>query len=231
MKHLLLALILLSAFITEAQNKKKPKKAATKTSTKAKVVTTTNNTPAPAPAPANNQTTTTTTTNNRKSGTKQNNSGFGNLGLGNGEHLKKGSKVIEFGIGFSNYSVPLHVAFEKFVKDDIGVGLFGNIQSYNSYGFAYNDSYVITHGGLKANYYFNHIIGANDNVWHFGAGLSLGYWRYFYTGDPALSIGNTGNIYLASQIEVRYFFNKHWGILLEGNYGSMNGGVLGLSYR
>jgi outer membrane immunogenic protein len=153
------------------------------------------------------------------------------LGLGNGKHVTKGTTFLNAGIGFSNYGLPLHLSIEKLVVNDISVGIFANGQSYNALGAFYNDNHLIVHGGVKSNFYFNHLIGVDDDKWYFAAGISAGYWRYFYEGSASnLSWGRKGGIYLASQIDLRYCVNKHWSVLLQGNYGGMNAGIIGVTY-
>jgi outer membrane immunogenic protein len=236
MKHLYLLVLLTCSLIGQAQTRKKtsakkptaytkaktPVKKATaapaKKSTPRKPVQSTSKVSTPTPPPS-------TTTRQAASAVSK------ELGLGNGEHIRKGSKVLDAGIGFSNYGLPIHFSLEKLMKNDLSIGLFTNAQSYSSYGFGFGDSYMIIHGGLKSNYYFNNLLGADDGVWHLAAGLSVGYWRSFFTGDPALGNLSSGRPYLASQIDLRYFLNKHWGILLEGNYGGMNAGIIGVTYR
>jgi outer membrane immunogenic protein len=154
------------------------------------------------------------------------------LGFGIGNHVKKGTKFLNAGIGFSNYGLPIHLSLERLQWQDISLGVFVNAQSYNALGGFNNDNHLIIHAGLKSNYYFNHILGVNDDQWYLAAGISAGYWRYFYEGNAStLGWTNKGSIYLASQVDLRYFFNKHWGILLEGNYGGMNAGIIGVTYK
>jgi outer membrane immunogenic protein len=239
-KLLTICLLCNIALASNAQTKKKPqvkkttstKKASVKKSaTPAKSTAKQNANPAAQNKPAN-----TSTSNSATSNTNSTNASLKKatheFGLGKGKHIVKGTKLLSAGIGFSNYGLPLHVSIEKLVANDISVGVFANGQSYNALGNFYNDSHLILHAGAKGNYFFNHILGVTENEWLLAAGLSAGYWRYFYEGNASnLSWGKKGSIYLASQVDLRYFFNKHWGILLQGNYGGMNAGIIGVTYK
>ncbi len=194
-----------------------------------------NNYVAPQPSKTTPATTPALQSNNTRvaNNNKQSRTPFSNTGLGLGKHISKGSKVFNAGIGFSNYGLPVHLSFEKFVANDFTAGIFLNGQSFSNsgFGFGLGDNYILAHGGLKGNYYFNYLLGVDDDIWHFGAGLSLGYWRYFDTGSSVGSLSSTGNFFLSSQIDMRYFFKKHWGIMLEGQFGGMNAGIIGICYR
>jgi outer membrane immunogenic protein len=224
-KLLTVCLLCATTLSTNAQTKKKTttKKTSTKVVAKKSANTTqTSTTPPKQSKPANSSTSNANTTNKIAK----------ELGFGIGNHVKKGTTFLNAGFGFSNYGLPIHLSFERLQWRDISLGVFVNAQSYNALGGFYNDNHLIMHAGLKSNYYFNHIFGVDDNQWYLAAGLSAGYWRYFYEGS-ASSLGwtNKGSIYVASQVDLRYFFNKHWGILLEGNYGGMNAGIIGVTYK
>jgi outer membrane immunogenic protein len=231
-KILLLCALSVTANICNAQTKKK-------TSTKA----TTNSKKRTAAKPKAQTQNTIATTKPKSSGAKQNNGASNEsksksnkvanrLGLGNGKHVAKGTSYLNAGIGFSNYGLPLHVSFDKLVVNDISVGIFANAQTYNAQVNFYDESHAIVHSGIKSNYYFNHILGIDDDQWSLAAGLSAGYWHYFYEGAASnLGWSKKGGIFLSSQIDLRYFFNKNWAILLHANYGGMNAGIVGFTYR
>jgi outer membrane immunogenic protein len=233
----LAAICIIATNNASAQTAKNKKPAAKK-----KASTTVNRaaTPAKATTPSsqnsNSENTTTTisiTTNNntKKKSTNSNNDNDPlGLNLGNGSHISKGATMLDLGVGFNSYGIPLHAAAEKIITNDISVGLFGNYMSYNPSGFfASTYSYSLIYAGVKGNYYFNHLLGYGIQKYQLYAGLNIGFAKLITTDNSFT--GYQSRPFLGGQVGGRYFFNKRFGIYAEGDYSGASGGTIGLTIK
>jgi outer membrane immunogenic protein len=236
MKHILALLtIVFIAYSSalQAQTKKKKTKTTAKKVEQKKV---TSSTPSaattPAPLPANN----TPTQNNtaRKSKAKSTNDDSDNdrlgLNLGNGSKIKKGTTVLDIGVGLNYYGIPVHGGFEKLVADNISVGGYFNYLNYNDVGFISSGySYHLIYAGVKGNYYFNELLGYGSKKYHLYAGLNIGYVKLI-TADNSFT-GYNSRPFLGGQVGVRYFFNQKFGVFAEGDYSGQGGATIGLAIK
>jgi hypothetical protein len=183
----------------------------------------------PAATVAKKKTTTTPQQNNTTQNDTDENDNFG-LNLGKGSALTKGTSVLDFGIGFNYYGIPIHAAGEKLVVDNISVGAYANYMNFNNIGFIGSTySYHLLYLGVKGNYYFNQLLGYGSKKYHLYAGLNIGYAKLI-TSDNSFS-GYNSRPFLGGQIGVRYFFNKKFGVFAEGDYSGIGGGTIGLSIK
>jgi hypothetical protein len=182
------------------------------------------------------QTTTTTTTvtpknppSQQKNNVQTNEKDPLGLNLGNGSAIKKGTTVLDIGVGFNYYGIPIHASAEKLVVNNISVGLYGNIMSYSDFGFVSNNySYYLIYAGVKGNYYFNELLGYGNNKYQLYAGLNIGYAKLITTDN---SFNYNSRPFLGGQAGLRYFFNKKFGVYAEGDWSGQGGGTIGLSIK
>lgn len=80
---------------------------------------------------------------------------------------------------------------------------------------------------VKTNYYFDNLIGLEDEAWDVYGGIGAGF--AFYDGDE----GKDDDFDMGLHIGGRWFWNDKWGLYLEfgnGNTVGMTGG-LGLTVK
>ena len=220
---------------TQAQTKKKVvAKKTTTTVAKKKVPAKTTTATAKNSNSTNSTTSTTitinTNTNNTEARKQKNTDDPLNLNLGKGAHITKGKMMVDLGVGFNYYGIPLHFGAEKLIADDISVGIFGNYVNYSPIGFLGSSySYNLIYAGVKGNYYFNHLIGYGSEKYQLYAGLNIGY-AVVFTGDNSFS-GYRNRPFLGGQVGGRYFLNKKIGIYAEGDYSGASGGTIGVTIK
>jgi hypothetical protein len=229
MKHLFLFCVLFClAGTTHLQAQTKKKKTTTKKVEKKKT-TTTQSQSAPRQAVPTPQQSAPSETPRKSSSRNDGNDRLG-LNLGNGSAIKQGTTVLDLGVGFNYYGIPIHASAEKLVANNISVGLFGNYMSYNEVAFISSSySYHLIYAGVKGNYYFNELLGYVSNKYHLYAGLNIGYIKLITT-DNSFS-GFNSRPFLGGQVGVRYFFKKKIGVYAEGDWSGQGGGTIGVSIK
>jgi hypothetical protein len=116
---------------------------------------------------------------------------------------------LNFGIIGANYEIP--------VSDDITIAPFA--------GTNFDLDWLTL--GVKANYYFDNLIGLTDDAWDVYGGAGAGF--AFYSGD-----GDKDNdLDIGLHVGGRWFWNDKWGIYLEFGGGNTQGatGGLGLTVK
>jgi outer membrane immunogenic protein len=143
--------------------------------------------------------------------------------------LPKGRTQLNFGVGFSDYGVPLYLGLDHAVHNDFTIGGELSLRTYNDNykGVGYNHNIMGISG--NGNYHFNTILDIPSN-WDFYAGLNVGFYTWTspsdYPGDHNSGVG------LGAQIGGRYYFSDKLGLNLELGGGSLvSGGKIGLSIR
>ncbi len=118
-------------------------------------------------------------------------------------------KELNFGLIGANYEIPVH-------KD---------ITIAPSAGTNLDLDWLTI--GVKANYYFDNLIGLTDNAWDVYGGIGAGY--AIYNGDA----GKDSDLDIGLHIGGRWFWNDKWGIYLEFGGGNTQGasGGLGLTVK
>ncbi len=76
--------------------------------------------------------------------------------------------------------------------------------------------------GVKANYYFDDLIGL-PAAWNLYAGANAGFSTWIGGG-----VSETSGVDIGLQIGGRWFWNEKWGIYLEFGSGHNSGGTAGL---
>lgn len=143
--------------------------------------------------------------------------------------LPVGRSQLNFGIGLSEWGVPLYIGVDHSVHKDITVGGELSWRLYDEkYGSTYYHHNIVGIAG-NGNYHFNTLLGIPRN-WDFYAGLNLGFYVWsspdIYNGTHSSGLG------LGAQIGGRYYFNNKLGINLEfGGGNSFEGGKLGLTVK
>jgi outer membrane immunogenic protein len=130
--------------------------------------------------------------------------------------------LLNFGIGLSNWGIPVYGGLEYFVHRDISVGGVLGYQHYNNGWYGYDYSINTISATAVANYHFNHILNI-PRKWDFYAGLNLGFYSQSISkpGPAPDYNGNTINgVGLGLQVGGRYYFARRWGLNLELAGGS-----------
>lgn len=137
-----------------------------------------------------------------------------------------------FGIGASNWGVPIYAGMDFGVSDKITIG---PRVSYRRYGYGwsgYNFHYTIFNIAFRGDYHYGaHIPALPDQLDLYG-GLSLGYsiWGNNYDGTTYSGLKDSG-VFIAVQAGARWYFTENWGANAELSTGSFSGLEIGLSYR
>ena len=140
-----------------------------------------------------------------------------------------GQTQFNFGVGFSNWGVPIYAGFDYGVGKDVTLGGDFSFNSYreNFQSNDYNHSIFGIAGDI--NYHFNYVLNIPTN-WDLYAGLNLGYYIWEspndYPGDHNSGIG------IGAQLGGRYYFTDTVGLNLElGGSSAFSGGKFGLSIK
>jgi outer membrane immunogenic protein len=143
--------------------------------------------------------------------------------------LPLGRTQLNFGVGFSDWGVPLYIGLDYSVHKDITVGGEFSFRSfnddYNGIGYGHN---IIGISG-NGNYHFNTLLDIPTN-WDFYAGLNVGFYSWTSSSDyPGRHNSGVG---LGAQVGGRYYFSNKVGINLEiGGGNVLSGGKIGLSIK
>lgn len=143
--------------------------------------------------------------------------------------LPMGKTQLNFGVGFSDWGVPLYIGFDHAVSRDITLG--GEL-SYRSYredwdNYYYDHSIVGISG--NANYHFNNLLRIPRN-WDLYAGLNLGF--YVWNSPDAYHGSHTSGLGLGAQIGGRYFISRTVALNLEfGGGNAFSDGKIGLTVK
>ena len=148
--------------------------------------------------------------------------------------LEQNGVQINAGVGISSWGIPVVVGVDYGVARDFTIGAEASYRSKKeswAYGEWKHTGFSISANG---NYHFNRILKL-PSAFDLYAGLSVGYfnWNTKYSGDgDYIYSGNySSGLGFAAQIGGRYFFNKNFGINLEGGGGNVSGGKIGITYK
>jgi hypothetical protein len=134
--------------------------------------------------------------------------------------FSKGDNIVDLGVGFSAYGVPLHAAFEHMFTDDVSAGVFGNFATYRSVSAFW--------AGVKGNYHFNRLLALNTDKADIFAGASLGYWS---VGSKGFNYGYGNSAFFVIQVGGRYYFTEKLGAYAEFGGGNLSGGTVGITFK
>lgn len=144
--------------------------------------------------------------------------------------LPVGSSQLNFGVGLSEWGVPLYVGLDYSADKDITVGGEFSFRGYEeNWKKKYYRRSIIGISG-NVNYHFNSLLHISRK-WDFYAGLNLGFYAWSsppldYDGNHASGLG------LGLQVGGRYYFSNKVGINLElGTGNAFSGGKFGLSIK
>jgi len=143
--------------------------------------------------------------------------------------MAKGQSQINFGVGLSNWGIPVYVGLDYGVHKDITLGGELSFRSYNDNyrNRRYNHNIIGISGNL--NYHFNSVLKIPP-TWDFYAGINLGFYHWNSANDYPGSF-NSG-IGIGGQIGGRYYFTNKLGVNLEfGGGNAFSGGKLGISIK
>ena len=127
--------------------------------------------------------------------------------------LARGEKQINFGVGLSNWGLPVYFSVDFAVHKDVTLTPEIHMRLPTWY-----DDFS---GGVmfKADYHWNYLIGIPRD-WDFYSGLRLG-----------INFGDDVFPDLGLQVGGRWYWNETWGLNLEFAGGAGFGATFGLSAR
>lgn len=144
--------------------------------------------------------------------------------------LENGRVQLNAGVGTSGWGTPVYVGL------DLGVGsnfTLGGELSYRSTDEFHDGSwhdYSVTGLGANVNYHFNKVLRI-PSKWDLYGGLGLNYYIFNYK-DRYFDGREDSEIGLGAQIGLRYFFNKNFGLNIEGGGGNATSGAkVGITYK
>ncbi|MEN7547501.1 outer membrane beta-barrel protein [Rapidithrix thailandica] len=126
-------------------------------------------------------------------------------------------KQINFGIGLSDWGVPIYGGMDFGVHKDISVGFELSYRSHNWHHRGHSHSH--SHYGIigRGDYHFNTAFNIPQN-WDLYAGLNLGV--HGHGDDDHDGHDEFSGVGLGLQVGGRYYFSSKWGINLEFSGGS-----------
>jgi outer membrane immunogenic protein len=143
--------------------------------------------------------------------------------------LPTGRTQINFGVGLSEYGVPLYIGFDHSVHKDITLGAEFSFRGYDEYWDGYYYHHNIMGFSGNANYHFNTVFNIPQN-WDLYAGLNLGF--YVWTAPDNYPGNYSSGLGIGAQIGGRYYFTNRVGINLEfGGGNEFSGGKLGVTIK
>ena len=144
--------------------------------------------------------------------------------------LENGRVQLNAGIGTSGWGTPVYVGLDYGVGSNFTVGGELSYRTHNErYDGTYYD-YSVTGLGANVNYHFNKVLNI-PSQWDFYGGLGLNYYIFNYD-DENYNGTEDSDIGLGVQIGGRYFFNKNFGINIEGGGGNATSGAkIGITYK
>lgn len=144
--------------------------------------------------------------------------------------LPVGRSQINFGLGLSDWGVPVYFGLDHSVHKDITIGgEFSYRGYYENYRGVHYGHDIMGFSG-NGNYHFNSLMGIPRN-WDFYAGLNLGF--YVWNNSPDSYPGShSSGLGLGAQVGGRYYFTNKVGLNLEfGGGNSFSGGKIGLTIK
>ena len=145
--------------------------------------------------------------------------------------LPVGRTQLNFGLGFSDWGIPLYIGLDYSIHKDITLGGEFSFRSYHENWKDKKYQHNIIGFSGNGNYHFNTLLKIPQN-WDFYAGLNLGFYVWSspndYYGDHSASSG----LGLGAQIGGRYYFSNRVGVNLEfGGGNAFSGGKIGLTVK
>lgn len=150
----------------------------------------------------------------------------------------QGFKQVNFGLGISNWGVPIYAGMDFGVSDQITIGprisyRFGNTNNHHFYDED-RSSFDLA---FRGDYHFAGLISGLPEQLDLYGGLSLGISirSYDYDYGPAYNDGELDGSdvdpLVAFQAGGRWYFNRNWAANAELSGGTTYGGLeIGLSY-
>lgn len=144
-----------------------------------------------------------------------------------GQAYQKGDKLLNAGIGFSGYGLPINASLEFGIHKNVSVGASAE---YTRYGVGEFGSWNFFNFGARGSYHLGEILKTNDKLDPY-AGITLGYWSASWSGDNDFETGYGNTIYWAGHLGARYFFKPKLGAFAEVGAGSITGLKVGVALK
>ena len=157
--------------------------------------------------------------------------------------FKKGSKILNVGIGAGSHGIPVEVAYSVGVKDNLfdvrglnlGVGGYlgfrtwsENFRYYNNSDLGWRYTEFIIGPRAHINYTFFKSLEAYSGImlgYNISSTNSFGNWGNYHYDSPTY-----GGFYFSWFAGARYYFNNKWAVYAEVGYGIAYG-TIGVSYK
>lgn len=143
--------------------------------------------------------------------------------------LPKGKSQLNFGVGFSNWGVPVYLGFDNSISRDFTLGAEISHRSYRENWKDNKYRHAITGVLGNINYHFNHALNVPKAVDFYG-GLNIGFFAWSspdnYDGTHNSGLG------LGAQLGGRYYLSNKVSLNLElGGGSAFSGGKFGLTIK
>jgi hypothetical protein len=143
--------------------------------------------------------------------------------------LPVGKNQLNFGVGLSEWGIPVYIGLDHSVHRNITVGGEVSFRSYYERYRGYRYRHNIVGISANGNYHFNTVLKI-PRQWDFYAGLNLGF--YSWSSPPDYYGRHSSGLGLGAQIGGRYYFSPKTGINLEfGGGNEFVDGKIGLSIK
>lgn len=143
--------------------------------------------------------------------------------------LATGRSQLNFGVGLSNWGIPLYLGLDYGISKDITLGAEVSVRNYNEdwNNGTYRQQIIGFIG--NGNFHFNNALNIPAN-YDFYAGLNVGF--NIWTSPTTYGGSHSSGLAIGAQIGGRYYFNNKLGLNLEFSGGnSASNSKLGLSIR
>ena len=148
--------------------------------------------------------------------------------------LEQNGVQINAGVGISSCGIPVIVGVDYGIARDFTIGAEASYRSKKESVSTEEWRHSVFSIAANGNYHFNRLLKL-PSAFDLYAGLSLGYyhWTHKYSGNVDVTYNGSyaSGLGFAAQIGGRYFFNKNFGINLEGGGGNVSGGKIGITYK
>jgi hypothetical protein len=143
--------------------------------------------------------------------------------------LPKGKTQLNFGVGLSEWGVPVYIGFDHGISRDFTLGAELSYRSYKENWKNSSYKHNITGISGNANYHFNHLLNI-PKAFDLYAGANIGF--YAWTSPELYDGTHSSGLGLGGQVGGRYYFSDKVGLNLEvGGGNAFSGGKLGLTIR
>ncbi|HQR94397.1 MAG TPA: hypothetical protein PLK14_05720 [Sediminibacterium sp.] len=143
--------------------------------------------------------------------------------------LATGRSQLNFGLGLSNWGIPVYLGLDYGISKDITLGAELSVRNYDEdwNNGTYRQQIIGVIG--NGNYHFNNALNIPSN-YDFYAGLNVGF--NIWTSPTTYGGSHSSGLAIGAQIGGRHYFSNKLGLNLEFSGGnSASNSKIGLSIR